>query len=124
MCSEFDIPQKSVLLTTLPNLNDKKKSANIWNKASKLCKKQPLSLLPNAVGVPVEFAETPPPTKCHLSIKVTTSTRNMDAMSESFLLLTQLLAQQLTQLTVDCSSSSVLNVFIPLQQQGRVYANH
>ena len=39
------------------------------------------------VGVPAEFAETPPPTKCHLSIKVTTSTRNMDTMSESFLLL-------------------------------------
>ena len=56
------------------------------------------SLLPNAVGVPAEFAETPPPTKCHLSIKVTTSTQNMDARFESFLLLTQLLARRLTWL--------------------------
>ncbi|CAK6970404.1 Hypothetical predicted protein [Scomber scombrus] len=48
-----------------------------------------------AVGVPAEFAETPPPTKCHLSIIVTTSTRNMDARSESFLLLTQRLARRL-----------------------------
>ena len=53
----------------------------------KLCK--------NAVGMPIEFAETPPPTKCHLSIKVTTSTRNMDAMSGSFLPLAQRLAQLL-----------------------------
>ena len=52
----------------------------------------------NAVGVPAEFAETPPPTNCHLSIKVTTSTRNIDATSESFLLLIQLLARRLTQL--------------------------
>ena len=59
-----------------------------------MCKTQPLSLLPNAVGVPAESAETLPPTKCHLSIKVTTSTRNMDTTSESFLLLTQQLALQ------------------------------
>ena len=59
------------------------------------------------LGVPGEFAETLPPTKCHLSIKVTTYTRNMDARSESFLLLNQLLARQLTKLTIDCSSSSM-----------------
>ena len=56
-------------------------------------KTQPLSLLPNAVGVPAEFAETPPPTKCHLSVKVITSTRNMDAKSECSLPLAQWLAQ-------------------------------
>ena len=61
-------------------------------------KVQPLSLLPNAMGVTAESSETPPPTKCHLSIKVTTSTRNMDATSESFQLLAQRLTRLLTQL--------------------------
>ncbi|CAK6950801.1 Hypothetical predicted protein [Scomber scombrus] len=55
------------------------------------------------MGMSAEFAETPPPTKCHLSIKVTTSTLNMDATSERFLPLVQLLAlrlnRRLTQLT-------------------------
>ena len=58
-----------------------------------------IRLQSHAVGVAAEFAETPPPTKCHLSINVITSTGNMDATSESFLLLTQLLDRGLTQLT-------------------------
>ena len=68
---------------------------------------QPLSLLPNTVAVAVESVETPPPTKSHLSIKVTTTTRNMDATALSAASSpASSAANSANRLTVDCSSSS------------------
>ena len=106
MCSEFDIPQKRVLLTTLPNLNDLKNR----------------QIYEIRLGVPAEFAETPPPIKCHLSIKATTSTRHYvsepsaanstassaasSATSSAANSAASSAANSDNWLTVDCSSSS------------------
>ncbi len=61
MCSEFVTQQKNVLLTTQPNLNDKKtRQVTKINKLSKSLKNKQDSLLSNTGGMSAVGAETTP----------------------------------------------------------------
>ena len=81
MCSEFDIPQKSVLLTTLPNLNDYKNRQIYEIRLQSCVKPRPLP------SVTCQSKSPPLPETWTLRLRALTQ------------LLAWLLARRLTQLT-------------------------